>query len=290
MKLARLRFAGPEPEPAVAVDDQWARLGALAPHLPDMGAALAHLDEVRKAVDAVDLAALAEGTDRVAADGAPLAVPLDRPGKILAIGRNYLAHIEETNERRPEQPILFGKFPSALAGPHDDVVIDPAITTQADYEVELAVVVGGPARGLRADDAMGAVAGYAVANDLSSRDLQSREPQWIRSKSLDGFCPLGPWITTADEVADPMDLDLGTSVNGEVRQASNTGRMLFGVTDLLVFLSQGITLHPGDVVLTGTPEGVAAGMDDPRWLQPGDVVRCHVEGLGHIENQMVAPA
>ena len=289
MKLARVPFAGPEPEPAVAIGDRWVRLRALMPELPDMTGALGALDDVSKAVEGADLAGLADRTDMVAVDGAELSVPLDRTRKLLAIGRNYLAHIQETNEQRPTAPILFGKFPSALTGPFDDVAIDHRLTQQADYEVELAVVIGGPARGLTAENAMGAVAGYAVANDLSSRDLQFSEPQWIRSKSFDGFCPLGPWITTADEVADPMALDLGTSVNGEIRQASNTTRMLFGITELLVFLSQGITLQPGDVVLTGTPEGVALGMDPPKWLQPGDTVRCHVEGLGQIENRMVSP-
>jgi 2-keto-4-pentenoate hydratase/2-oxohepta-3-ene-1,7-dioic acid hydratase in catechol pathway len=289
VKLARVTFAGPEPEPAVAIEDRWVRLRALRPDLPDMTAALGALDDVRKAVDGADLAGLVDRTDKVAVEGADLSLPLDRTRKLLAIGRNYLAHIEETNEQRPAAPILFGKFPSALTGPFDDVVIDHRLTQQADYEVELAVVIAGPARALTAESAMGAVAGYAVANDLSSRDLQFSEAQWIRSKSFDGFCPLGPWITTAEEVTDPMALDIGTSVNGEIRQASNTTRMLFDITELLVYVSQGSTLQPGDVVLTGTPEGVALGMDTPKWLQAGDMVRCHVEGLGHIENRMVSP-
>lgn len=288
MKLARLRFSGPAPELAVAIGDSWVRLASLLPAASDMSAALEQIDDVATAVEAVQVADLRE-EDLVAMEGAELDLPLDGTRKLLAIGRNYLAHIEETNEQRPDQPILFGKFPSALTGPYDQITLDPRLTRQADYEVELAVVIGGPARDLTPATAMHAVAGYCVANDVSSRDLQFAEPQWIRSKSFDGFCPIGPWITTADEVHDPMNLDLRTTVNGEVRQASNTSRMLFDITELLVYLSQGITLEPGDVVLTGTPEGVALGMATPAWLAPGDVVRCEVESLGHIENTMVGP-
>jgi 2-keto-4-pentenoate hydratase/2-oxohepta-3-ene-1,7-dioic acid hydratase in catechol pathway len=151
------------------------------------------------------------------------------------------------------------------------------------------VVIGPGGRDIAAADAHRAVAGYAVANDLSSRDNQRSESQWIRSKSFDGFCPLGPWITTSEDVADPANLRLTTDVNGERRQDSNTSQMLFGVPELIEYLSHGISLLPGDVILTGTPSGVGVGMEPPRFLRPGDVVRCEIEHLGHLENTMVAP-
>jgi 2-keto-4-pentenoate hydratase/2-oxohepta-3-ene-1,7-dioic acid hydratase in catechol pathway len=172
-------------------------------------------------------------------------------------------------------------------GPYDDIQLDPRLTQQADYEVELAVVLGRAVRDLDGDG-LAPVAGYMVANDVSSRDVQLSESQWTRSKSFDGFCPLGPWITTSDEVPDPQGLTLRTTVNGELRQSSNTRQMLFGVAELVTFLSRGTTLEPGDVLLTGTPPGVALGMPGQPWLQPGDVVRCEVVGLGHLENRFVA--
>jgi 2-keto-4-pentenoate hydratase/2-oxohepta-3-ene-1,7-dioic acid hydratase in catechol pathway len=288
MRLARVRLPSGW-APAVEIDAHWVRTDALVPALGTMNEVLGSLPALAAATAGADVDTLAASGDAVAADGAALGPPLDRPGKILAIGLNYLDHIKETGAQVPTAPVLFGKFPSAITGPYDDVVIDARLTGQADYEVELAVVIGRTSRDLAEADALDAVAGYLVANDVSSRDNQFSESQWIRSKSFDGFCPIGPWITTADEVPDPHNLALGTTVNGEVRQSSNTKQLLFGVPELVAFLSKGITLEPGDLILTGTPPGVAVAMPGQPWLVPGDVVRCEVEGLGHLENHLVGP-
>jgi 2-keto-4-pentenoate hydratase/2-oxohepta-3-ene-1,7-dioic acid hydratase in catechol pathway len=288
MRLARVRLPSGW-APAVEIDNHWVRTGALVPDLAAMNDVVAALPALAEQAGGADVEALTAAGDAVGADGASLGAPLDRPGKILAIGLNYLDHIKETGAKVPDAPLLFGKFPSAITGPYDDVVIDARLTEQADYEVELAVVIGCPTRDIAEIDALDAVAGYCVANDVSSRDNQFRESQWIRSKSFDGFCPIGPWITTADEVPDPHNLALGTTVNGDVRQDSNTKQLLFGVPELVSFLSHGIMLEPGDLILTGTPPGVAVAMEGQPWLVPGDVVRCEVEGLGHLENRLVGP-
>lgn len=289
MRLARIAFpAGPDG--AVAVDGHWVRLSSLTASGPELADVLRDPEPVARAAAQVDVERAAATGDAVDDANVSLLTPLVRPGKLLAIGLNYRDHAREVGADLPEAPLLFGKFPSALTGPYSPVPVSPALTRHCDYEVELAVVIGRPARDVDVADALDHVAAYAVANDLSARDLQFAEPQWIRSKSLDGFCPLGPWLTTADEVADPQALPLRAWVNDELRQDSSTAQMIFGVAELIAFLSQGITLDTGDVILTGTPPGVAMGMPEPAWLQPGDVVRCTVDGLGEIANQIVAPA
>jgi acylpyruvate hydrolase len=200
-----------------------------------------------------------------------LLAPIPRPRAIFGIGLNYADHIAETGGQRPEQPVVFMKLPNSAAAPGAPVRC-PDVVKRLDYEGELAAVIG----------AGGAVAGYAVANDVSARDLQGREPQWTRAKGADGFCPYGPWITTADEVADPHALWLRTWVNGELRQDSSTSNLIFGVPELVAFISETCTLEPGDLILTGTPSGV--GMASNRFLTSGDVVRIEVEGLGAIEH------
>lgn len=210
-----------------------------------------------------------------------------RPSKIIAIGLNFVSHADEASVAVPTSPVAFAKFPSSLTGPRADVVLDDGLTTQGDYEVELAVVIGRRTRSIRESEALSAVFGYAVANDVSARDHQFADGQWDRSKSFDTFCPLGPWVTTADEVADPMALQLTTSVNGEIRQNASTKEMVHGVARLISYLSQGITLEPGDVLLTGTPSGVGLAMTPPVFLRPGDVVRCEIDGLGALENRFV---
>ena len=214
----------------------------------------------------------ADGPDWPVEDVTLLA-PVPRPRAILGIGLNYADHAAETGAERPEQPIVFTKRPGAAAAPGAPVRCPPVVR-RLDYEGELAVVMG----------AGGQVAGYAVADDVSARDLQRREPQWTRAKGADGFCPYGPWITTADEVPDPHSLALRTWVNGELRQDSSTAQLIFGVPDLVAFISETCTLEPGDLILTGTPSGVGMAMDPPRVLRSGDIVRIEIERLGSIEH------
>jgi acylpyruvate hydrolase len=204
-----------------------------------------------------------------------LLAPVAAPRAIFGIGLNYADHIAETGGERPERPIVFMKLPSSAAAP-GAAVRCPEVVRRLDYEGELAVVMG----------AGGAVAGYAVADDVSARDLQGREPQWTRAKGADDFCPYGPWITTADEVGDPHDLALRTWVNGELRQDSSTSNLIFTVPELVAFIGETCTLAPGDLILTGTPAGVGIGLDPQRFLAAGDVVRIEIERLGAIEHSI----
>ena len=216
-----------------------------------------------------------------------LAAPL-RPGKVVAIGLNYLDHIRESNLERPERPLVFAKFPSSVIGPTDPIELDEALTSRVDWEVELGVIVGRRMRRVAERDALEHVFGYTVGNDVSARDVQFSESQWVRGKSFDTFCPLGPVAVTADEIPDPQALTLRTRVNGEVMQESSTAEMVFGVAELLSFCSSSFTLEPGDLVLTGTPWGCGEFMDPPRSLAAGDVVETEIEGIGTLRNVVVA--
>jgi acylpyruvate hydrolase len=224
---------------------------------------------------------LASG-DRTAADGDTFALsevellaPVQRPRAIFGIGLNYSEHAKETGRDLPEAPIVFMKLPSSAVPPNAPLHA-PAVIRRLDYEGELAVVMG----------AGGEVAGYAVADDVSARDLQRREPQWTRAKGFDGSCPYGPWITTADELGDPHDLALRTWVNGELRQDSRTSDLIFKVPELVAFISEACTLEPGDLILTGTPSGVGMALDPPQFLTSGDTVRIEIERLGSIEHSV----
>ncbi|HEY3829473.1 MAG TPA: fumarylacetoacetate hydrolase family protein [Solirubrobacteraceae bacterium] len=204
-----------------------------------------------------------------------LLAPVPAPRAIFGIGLNYADHIAETGGEPPERPIVFMKLPSSAAAP-GAAVRCPEVVRRLDYEGELAVVMG----------ASGAVAGYAVADDVSARDLQGREPQWTRAKGADDFCPYGPWITTAEEIPDPHSLSLRTWVNGELRQDSNTSNLIFTVPELVTFIAETCTLAPGDLILTGTPAGVGIGLDPQRFLAAGDLVRIEIERLGAIEHSI----
>ncbi len=217
-----------------------------------------------------------------------LLAPIERPGKYLAIGMNYRKHLEEAERlgvSAPTQQLWFNKQTTCLAGPHD--LIDPGASEQLDYEVELGVVIGDVAKAVSEADAKNHVFGYFVANDVSARDWQRHSPTFTIGKSFDTHGPIGPWIVTADEVPDPHSLKLRCYVNGELRQESNTSQLIHNIWQQIGYLSTAFTLEPGDLLATGTPAGVGAGMQPPRFLQPGDVVRCEVDGLGFIENRVM---
>jgi 2-keto-4-pentenoate hydratase/2-oxohepta-3-ene-1,7-dioic acid hydratase in catechol pathway len=216
-----------------------------------------------------------------------LNAPVPRPGKILAIGLNYLDHIEETKQPKPERQIWFSKMPTAVNGPHDPIQIPRACKT-VDWEAELVIVIGTGGRHIKKSDAATAVFGYCCGNDVSERDWQRRTSQWILGKSFDTHAPFGPWITTADTVPDPHALSIRCIVNGEKRQDSNTKNLVFNVFDQIEELSKVMTLEPGDVIFTGTPGGVGAAMNPPQYLKPGDRVRVEISSLGAIEATCVA--
>jgi 2-keto-4-pentenoate hydratase/2-oxohepta-3-ene-1,7-dioic acid hydratase in catechol pathway len=209
--------------------------------------------------------------------------PLSKPGKILCVGLNYWDHVQEQGLHPPDHPILFAKMPSALIGPGDPIPLH-GITTQTDYEAELAIVIGKRSHGVSKEKALDFVAGYTVLNDVSARDIQRSDGQWVRSKSLDGYAPLGPALVSTDEVGDASILDIRSYVNGELRQDSNTKNLIFDVTTLVAFCSEAMTLEPGDVIATGTPAGVGVFMKPPRFLQAGDVVTIVIEGIGELSN------
>jgi 2-keto-4-pentenoate hydratase/2-oxohepta-3-ene-1,7-dioic acid hydratase in catechol pathway len=205
----------------------------------------------------------------------------------VAIGLNYMDHCREQNIEPPEAPIIFAKFPNAVVGPGAVIRWDPALTQQVDYEVELGVVMGRTARRVPAADALDYVAGYTICNDVSARDLQFGDRQWVRGKSLDTFCPLGPWLVTRDEIPDPHDLSIRCTVNGQVMQDSTTAEMIFGVTTLIEFISRAFSLLPGDVIATGTPDGVGVFRSPQVFMKDGDVVTLEVEGLGQLTNHCI---
>jgi 2-keto-4-pentenoate hydratase/2-oxohepta-3-ene-1,7-dioic acid hydratase in catechol pathway len=202
-----------------------------------------------------------------------LLAPIPRPGTIYAIGLNYAKHAEETGGRMPEAPIVFVKVAGSAAPPGGPVRC-PGVVRRLDYEGELTVVIG----------AGGAIGGYCIADDVTARDLQRREPQWTRAKGADTFCPFGPWVTTADEVPEPGNLRLRTWVNGDLRQDSTTADLIFDCDHVVEFIAQTCALQPGDLILTGTPSGVGQGLDPPQFLQSGDVIRIEIERLGVIEH------
>lgn len=209
------------------------------------------------------------------------------PGKIVCVGLNYRRHAAETNMPIPETPVLFSKYNNSIAAYGDSVSLPP-VAIEYDYEVELGVVIGKSARNVSLDDALGYVLGYVTANDVSVRDLQTRTSQWLLGKTLDNFLPVGPYLVTPDEVGDPQLLSIKTWVNGDLRQNSNTGDMIFNVAEIISYISRYFTLEPGDVIVTGTPEGVAMGREDKPWLKPGDEVVVEVEKLGSLKNVMIA--
>ena len=212
--------------------------------------------------------------------------PIKDPSKIIAIGLNYVDHASESKMEIPKTPIVFTKFSNSITGPTGDIKIPKRLTQKADYEVELAVVIGKQGKNITKENALDFVFGYTVINDISARDLQFSDGQWVRGKSLDTFCPMGPIIVTKDEIPDPQNLKLICEVNGERLQNDSTKNMIFGVADLISILSEAFTLEPGDIIATGTPSGVGFSRKPPIYLKEGDIIKTSVEGIGELVNKV----
>lgn len=252
--------------------------GHIADITPEMLSSEA-LDRLR-AIDPASLPSI-EGSPR-------LGVPVNGIPKMMAVGQNYLTHIREMGYTPPSEPVLFNKAISSLSGPYDPIV-KPKTSTQLDYEVELAAIIGRRALNVSVEEALDYIAGYALMNDGSERAYQrEREGGTTKGKSADTLGPLGPWLVTSDEVGDPQGLRIWTKVNGEPRQDGHTSDMVFGVAQIISYISEFMSLNPGDVVTTGSPHGVAAGFTPPKWLQPGDIVEMGIDGLGEQRHEVVA--
>jgi 2-keto-4-pentenoate hydratase/2-oxohepta-3-ene-1,7-dioic acid hydratase in catechol pathway len=286
MRLVSIRTDdGAEPLLGVAVDDRAVTAATLGTGLPRTMAALlvdsgAGLGALRAAADPAT----------IARDGTPLsslrlAAPVPRPGKVVAIGRNYPDHTQEQGATPPPEPLIFAKFTTSVVGPGDEIRWDPSLTQQVDWEAELGIVIGRTARRVSEADALDYVLGYTCLDDVSARDLQFGDKQWVRGKSLDTFCPIGPAVVTLDEIGDPEDLAISCVVNGETVQQDRTSNMFYGVRRLISHCSNAFTLEPGDVIATGTPGGVGVFRDPPRFLHDGDVVQIVIEGVGTLENR-----
>lgn len=234
----------------------------------------------------LDDAAVAETTAHELAS-LQLRPPVARPSKFIAVGRNYREHAAESGSQVPAQPMIFGIMPSAIVGAADDIVL-PSASTQIDWEGELGVVIGAPARNVRRADALSVIAGYTAINDVSARDLQRSDGQWTRAKSFDTFKPMGPCLVSADELGLATDLHISVKVNGAPKQGASTALMVFPVAELIEFISAFCTLLPGDVIATGTPSGVGNGEKPPSFLKAGDVVETEIEGIGRMANRVVA--
>jgi len=220
---------------------------------------------------------------------ARLLAPIPRPRKnIMCMGRNYAEHARESGNAPPEVPVFFTKPPTTVVGPHAPVMRH-VVTEQLDYEVELVAIIGRRGRNIAPERALDYVFGYTIMNDVTARDLQRKHMQWFKGKSLDTFAPIGPWIVHRTAIPNPQALRLTMRVNGEVRQNSTTANMIFTVAQMIAVLSAGMTLEPGDILATGTPEGVGMGMKPPKWLQVGDEMEAEIEGIGVLRNRVAAP-
>ena len=268
----------------VAAGERWLSAAEILPGAPTTMADLIAggaqtLDALARVTETADI----PRRGQLLAD-AELLAPLPRPGKIIAIGRNYREHQNEEGVEAPPAPLVFSKWPSSVVGPGAEVRWDPALTAQVDYEAELAVVIGRAAREVSVEAALDHVFGYTCLNDVSARDLQFGDGQWVRGKSLDTFCPMGPAIVTADEIPDPQDLAISCTVDGERVQDSRTSAMYFGVAEIISYCSRSFTLEPGDVIATGTPGGVGVFRDPPRFLSDSNRMVVEIERIGRLEN------
>lgn len=270
MRLATIRLSDGTTA-AVRVDSD----GAVDTGAADVG-------ELLRQADWSHLAAAAGGAKRSLED-LDYAALVPRPGKIICVGLNYRRHIEETGQPTPLFPTLFAKFSDSLIGAHDTIVL-PTVSDRVDWEAELAVIIGRRARYTAVDQARGAIAGYAVLNDVSVRDWQRRTSQWLQGKTFESTCPLGPWLVTPDECNDAEGLTISCSVNGKTVQAGDTSDMVFKPADLVAYISTVLTLEPGDVIATGTPAGIGDAMQPPEYLSEGDILLTRIESLGECRN------
>jgi ureidoglycolate lyase len=279
MKLARFTTAG-SVELGAVEGDRVVALTGLAADMTDLIARWPTLEAAARqmAKDAARSFALKD---------VKLLAPIPRPGKVMAIGLNYADHIAETGAQKPEHQTWFAKMGNAINGPFDDVII-PRLSHATDYEAELVAVIGAGGKHVSKDDAPRAVFGYCCGNDVTEREWQRRTSQWIVGKSCDSHAPIGPWIVTADEVGDPHALGIRCIVNGETRQDSNTHNLIFNIWDQIAFLTEAMTLEPGDILFTGTPDGVGMAMKPPVFLKSGDRMRVEIDRLGAIEARCVA--
>lgn len=276
MRLIRFGAAGQE-KPGLWQEDKIVDLRAIFPEIPDIGESffrdgwLKRIEHLENAGQKMDVR---------------IGCPLYRPSKIICLGLNYLDHKEESGFEKPQKPLLFCKTQNTLAGPFDPIIL-PQSCNQIDWEVELAVVIGREGKRIAAEDALEYVAGFSVMNDVSGREAQFADSQWFRGKSFDTFAPLGPALVTVDEVEDFQNLKLTASVNGEVMQNGSTADMIFDIPAIIRFISEDITLVPGDIISTGTPSGVGIFRDPPVLLKAGDIVECRVEKIGTIRNTVI---
>ncbi len=284
-----ISFADPAGAPrlGIVIDGRVFAANALSEHAPsDMAGLLAAPEPLvaELASAAASAAASSDPSSGVPLDAVRLLAPVPAPGKIVAIGRNYADHAAEEGTAAPAAPLVFAKFPSSVVGSGAEVRWDPALTAQVDYEAELGVVIGRRASRVAESEALDYVLGYTCLNDVTARDLQFGDGQWVRGKSLDTFCPMGPWLVTPDELGDPGDLRITCTVNGAVVQDDRTSSMFHGVARIISHCSQAFTLLPGDVIATGTPAGVGIFRKPPLLLGDGDVMVVSIEGIGDLVN------
>ncbi|WP_017343503.1 fumarylacetoacetate hydrolase family protein [Halorubrum sp. T3] len=289
MRIGQYRTTDAQtPWPGVATDDgvvDLAEAGAAAGiHVPARTSDLLADWEWRRKADLAVEHAAETGVGVRDPDDLQRAAPVDDPQKVVCVGLNYRDHAEEGDNEIPDEPVLFSKFPTSVVGPDDPVRWDPEYTEKVDYEAELVAVIGERARRVDPEDALDHVAGFTVGNDVSARDLQHGDGQWVRGKSLDTFAPTGPELVTTEEVGDPHDLEIFAEINGERLQESSTENLIFGVDELISFCSQAFTLEPGDLVFTGTPPGVGVYREPPVLLGDDDSVTIGVEGVGELTN------
>lgn len=283
MKFATFEYQGQVMIGGVR-EDSVVRLDNVAPNmLALIDASVSHWDEARWLIPSA--------REAIPLGQVKLLAPIPRPRKnIFAVGRNYADHAKESADARGEKvgpPVIFTKAPTTINAPFGDIVVDPEVSTQIDWEAELAVIIGKHARKVKQSDALNYVFGYTVLNDVTARDLQNRTSQFFVGKSIDGCAPMGPWIVTADEIPDPQNLHVECRVNGVVKQSGNTREMLYTVAFIIEDLSRLMTLEPGDIITTGTPAGVGFARKPPEFLKPGDVLESQVEKIGVIRNRVV---